>query len=243
MMIFNFAITQLLKFLILFTIGYFAGVLATQKNVKVNYTRKINHFSMFLVPMVLNELFPYVHNKFYFILNLALTTAFFLILLKPIRDKHYVISIIFSGIDRPEDRPHTLPLLFSQTVFGYFILAVLYLLLNDKMDAALIYIPVLITVIGDGIAEPIGVKFGRHKYRVPSLVKGKSHFRTIEGSLAVFLVSLIVIYFLYPVDIGNFWAVLFSLPFLMTITEALSPHTWDTPFLFLVGGLSLYLIH
>jgi hypothetical protein len=25
----------------------------------------------------------------------------------------------------------------------------------------------------------------------------------------------------------------------MTLAEAFSPHTWDTPFLFLVGGLSL----
>jgi len=30
------------------------------------------------------------------------------------------------------------------------------------------------------------------------------------------------------------------LPLLMTVTEAHSPHTWDNPFLYLIGGIAIY---
>jgi hypothetical protein len=40
----------------------------------------------------------------------------------------------------------------------------------------------------------------------------------------------------------QFIVALVALPFLMTLAEALAPHTWDTPFLFFVGYSSLFLI-
>ena len=41
---------------------------------------------------------------------------------------------------------------------------------------------------GDAVGEPVGTRFGRHPYRVPSLA-GIPATRTLEGSLAVFLFS------------------------------------------------------
>ena len=43
---------------------------------------------------------------------------------------------------------------------------------------------------GDAVGEPVGTRFGRHPYRVPSLA-GVPATRTLEGSLAVFLFSWI----------------------------------------------------
>lgn len=40
----------------------------------------------------------------------------------------------------------------------------------------------------------------------------------------------------------QFGVALGVIPAAMTLAEAFSPHTWDTPFLFLVGGLIVCLI-
>lgn len=40
--------------------------------------------------------------------------------------------------------------------------------LERHEKAALIYITVLVAGIGDGLAEPVGVRFGRHPYRARS---------------------------------------------------------------------------
>jgi hypothetical protein len=37
----------------------------------------------------------------------------------------------------------------------------------------------------------------------------------------------------------QFLLMLGIVPITMALTEALSPHTWDNPFLFLVGGISI----
>ncbi|MFO7952724.1 MAG: hypothetical protein R6U91_07980 [Bacillota bacterium] len=57
--------------------------------------------------------------------------------------------------------------------------------------------------------------------------------RTIEGSACVFLISIAVLVYFHA---------LFILPLVMTLAEAFSPHTWDTPFLFLLGYLTLFVI-
>jgi dolichol kinase len=107
----------------------------------------------------------------------------------------------------------------------------------------LMFLPVLINGIGDGLAEPVGVRFGRHRYQTRALFTGKKYVRSLEGSACVFLTSLIVIvvmrsYFSHE----QFVVTLLVVPILMTLTEAISPHTWDTPFIFLVGYLSLFAI-
>lgn len=43
---------------------------------------------------------------------------------------------------------------------------------------------------GDAVGEPAGARWGKHRYRVPSLV-GVPATRSVEGSIAVFLVSTI----------------------------------------------------
>jgi phytol kinase len=41
---------------------------------------------------------------------------------------------------------------------------------------------------GDAVAEPIGIRYGRHRYRVPGLAGIVSH-RSLEGSAAVLVAS------------------------------------------------------
>ncbi|MBT3386561.1 MAG: hypothetical protein HN417_01375 [Desulfobacula sp.] len=107
--------------------------------------------------------------------------------------------------------------------------------------AELIWIPLLIITFGDGLAEPVGIRFGRHKYETYAFFSKKKYVRSLEGSACVFLASIIVVMVFHSSFTQlQFIIALIFIPFLMTFVEAFSPHTWDTPTLFLAGYSALY---
>jgi phytol kinase len=89
----------------------------------------------------------------------------------------------------------------------------------------------LVTGIGDAVAEPVGVRWGKHQYRVPSLSHVKS-LRSLEGSAAVFFASAVMIVpgiALSPhfsLSVAAFWKIPL-LALLCMVVEAVSPHGWD----------------
>lgn len=104
----------------------------------------------------------------------------------------------------------------------------------------LIYIAVLVGDIGHGLAEPVGVQFGKHKCRVRALFTDRSYTRSVDGSACVFLSAILAILILRPqLSEIQLLLALGIVPITMTLAEAFSPHTWDGPFLYLVGGMSL----
>ena len=163
------------------------------------------------------------------------------IYIEPIRKKVPPIATMFTSFDRPEDRPHTLFWLSTQLAAGYMVLLPMIVLFYYYDLMAWIFLPVLINGIGDGLAEPVGVRYGKHRYTVRALFSKKKFVRTLEGSSCVLLATiLIVVLFHATFTPGQLVAALLVLPLLMTLAEAVSPHTWDTPFLFLVGYLTLF---
>lgn len=128
-----------------------------------------------------------------------------------------------------------------------FIVYLPFILIFGKASI-LVMIPNLINEFGDGLAEPVGIRFGKHKYRTKSLYyKGKfwngNFERSLEGSSMVFLVSIIVVlmyasFFTTPQLI----ALLIAMPILMTLAEAVSPHTNDGPMLALVGCSTIWAV-
>jgi phytol kinase len=109
--------------------------------------------------------------------------------------------------------------------------------------ASLVLIPILINVIGDGLAEPVGVRFGKNEYKTRALFTNKEYVRTLEGSACVLITGFIVVamHFEYFTT-TQFVLSMLLVPIIMTLTEAYSPHTWDTPFLMFTGYMSLLLI-
>ena len=91
------------------------------------------------------------------------------------------------------------------------------------------------------LAEPVGVRFGRHKYTTTALYyKGKfwngQFTRSYEGSACVYIVSLITVACNYHTfTLTQLCLTITLLSFLMTIAEAKAPHTNDGPFLALIG--------
>ena len=96
---------------------------------------------------------------------------------------------------------------------------------------------ILIMGYGDGFAAIVGVKYGKHKYKV--LGNNKS----LEGTLAMFLfsfiVSLVILYIFNPVNIVLFSLILAAVS---TILEACSPYGFDNLTVPLGTSLLYYLL-
>ena len=171
----------------------------------------------------------------------AVRAVFFMLLmaffLKPVRERLRLASTMFLSYDRPEDRPHTMFWLTTQLFAGYAVLIPMQILFRKLGFAELIFIPILVHGLGDGLAEPVGVRFGKHKYSCRALFSKRRYTRSLEGSSCVFLAGLVaVLSFQASFTSPQFIGALLIVPMAITLAEAFSPHTWDTPYMFLVGG-------
>jgi phytol kinase len=238
--------TELLKYRLsvlvcIIAVQFCCGLLVRHYGIRVNYTRKIVHFSLFFIPALLRSVFPYQDSLEHFIIGCVIAIVSLIIYIRPIRENVSVVGTMFLSIDRPEDRPHTLWWLFTQVLAGYMIFIPSVIFFAQNGLAGLIWIPLLIIYFGDGLAEPVGVRFGKHRYETYAFFSKKKYVRTLEGSACVFFATLIVIaVFHSSFSQKEFITALIVVPALMTLVEAFSPHTWDTPTLLLAGYGALY---
>ena len=234
-------INSLLKLISLFIVQYLSGLLVQHKDVKVNYTRKIDHFALFFIPAFIDLMIPTEKSLMGLYIGSIIAVGFTVIYIHPIRSRISLINTMFLSFDRPEDRPYTIWWLFTQLAVGYAVLIPMIILFYANGLQGLILIPILIGTIGDGLAEPVGVRFGKHKYKTYAFFSRRKYTRSLEGSACIFFASIIiVIAFHSQFSSTQFIVALLSIPIVMTLAEAFAPHTWDAPFLFLFGYLSLY---
>ncbi len=119
--------------------------------------------------------------------------------------------------------------------FSVFILLQLFFFdPNLKVAAGL---GILVMGYGDGFAALIGQRFGRHTYTI-----FRGH-KTIEGSLAMWVVTMIVVYAYLSYSTANvsLWMVL-MIPILATLIEAISPYGLDNLFVPLITAL-IYFVY
>jgi phytol kinase len=235
-----FLINVAVKAFSLYLVQYVTGLLVEHRGIRVNYTRKINHFALFMIPTYLDRVFAYQETFGLFILGVLLAVLSLAVYVRPLRERYAFIGTMFRSFDRPEDRPYTLLWLSTQIVAGFLVIVPMVILFEHFGLLDLILIPIIINGIGDGLAEPVGVRFGRHTYKVRALFTRKKYVRSLEGSACVFLATIVAITAYHPSFTPLQYVVALAfLPALMTLAEAFSPHTWDTPFLFLAGYLAL----
>jgi len=234
-------ILETIRLIGLLAIQCVTSYIVKQDRLKVNYSRKVIHFSQLLSTLLINRTF-FNYSIEYFIISGSLSFAESLIFIEPIRKRVRFINFLFLSYDRPEDRPHTVRLATTQIIgmnIALITVAYLYGLSGVLLD--LLALPLLITAFGDGLAEPIGVRFGKHKYQTKDMIGNRVYTRSYEGSAMVFLTTIIALSISSNLFSSNTLICLLAiLPLLMTITEAHSPHTWDNPFLYLIGGLAIY---
>jgi dolichol kinase len=234
-------LNQLSEFIVLHLLALLMGWCVERFHVKVNYTRKVNHFFIFFLPYLLAVFFPYQETIITQIIIACVGLSTLAIYIKPIRKNVKIVQLMFAAFDRPEDQPHTLRWLFLQYLLTYLVALPLWLSFKMYEHTEAIRMIILINAIGDGLAEPVGVTWGKHKYKVKAWFTEKTYTRSFEGSACVFFTALIVIcIFRNSFSVPQFWIALFAVPMVATLAEAKSPHTMDSPFIFLFTGLALW---
>jgi phytol kinase len=132
-----------------------------------------------------------------------------------------VFRFMFTGYARESDAPHE-----AFHVWFSWLVSIVGLIGIDQLLGDLVVTRTACLVLGlaDGVAEPVGVRWGHHKYRVPSVTGGKPVHRSIEGSAAVFVVTFVLVLTTYPpASVGLALAVATA----VTLAEAASPHGLD----------------
>lgn len=233
----NFLFTLFLHYAWLAAVCWLLGKLVLLRGVKVNYTRKLSHLALFVIPIALAPLLPYTPNVWTITASAVVLVLTTLLFLAPIRTRVPAVATAFASVDRPEDRPYSLLWIVTQELAAYAALVTVFYALRSCGRPELIAVPLLVTAVGDGLAEPVGVRFGRHRYRVPSLAAGRTYVRSLEGSACVFVTAAVVVACCAGgLTRPQLAALLVLLPPAMTAAEAVSPHTWDAPFLYLTAG-------
>lgn len=235
---------------------YFFSTCILRFNIKINYIRKLalrpwRKLKTYVIPLILTGALGLADSESSVIAGVLI--FFFLDILKTIftewnqiRRRVPILRHAFLSWDRLEDRPYTLRYDILEDLMR-FLVYLPFICIFGKASI-LVMIPNLINEFGDGLAEPVGIRFGKHKYRTRSLYyRGKfwsgNFERSLEGSAMVFLVSIIVLlmnaaFFTMP----QLLVLLAALPLLMTLAEAVSPHTNDGPMLALVGCSTIYAV-
>lgn len=150
-------------------------------------------------------------------------------------------NLLYEAMAREKDEPHR-----TWFIIAPLLTTVLGGVLSNIFFGAAAITGYLVAGAGDGIGEVVGTKWGKHKYPVLSLSKVKS-WRSIEGSLAVFFVSALMIAL---VKFGLYGSIIspttifgvFIIAFACALTEAITPHGWDNLTMQLVPSLLVVIV-
>ncbi len=146
-------------------LAYALGVMISKFSIKVNYTRNILHFSMLLLPVGLyfifrrDGIYDFDTSAQRLGSNCLLSLVLLSLLSRPVREKSAFVATCFRVIDRPEDRYNTLGWLVSQLIVAYLIMIVIALLVPVEVRTSTLFVLLLIVAFGDGLAEPLGIRF------------------------------------------------------------------------------------
>ena len=162
-----------------------SGLLTVTTGFNTGYTRKMCHLALFASSPLMMFLWPYAAStsnaaeaRWSALWTVWTSFAPFYFFIKPVRRRFSPAMLCFRAIDREQDRPHTLEWLVSQGVAGMLaiVATMIFLARSTRSDShhhgiriVLVMIPILINGIGDGLAEPVGIRFGRHKYKTRAL--------------------------------------------------------------------------
>jgi len=211
---------------------YFAGYLKRKKNLRTGYTRKTFHFLIFTSVAAIHAIWgtPLV-CLFGGMTTLVVFYAVF----------RGAGNLLYEAMAREKDEPHR-----TYYVVAPYFATLVGGLASNMLFGSVAVVGYLVAGFGDAIGEPVGTRFGKHTYRVPSF-RGVKTVRSYEGSVGVFLACLVALAVALPLCApsaltpGTWW-MLPALALTCALLEAVSPHGWDNTTMqiipaFLVGLL------
>jgi len=219
-----------------FLIGNVAWLMR-QKGLRDGFSRKLNHFLLSALSGVC--LFGLPDESF---VPTAVATSVLVLLIyawSAKSSREVVSRVIRSNVrDRDGERGNFfvfLPLVTGQ-IATYSALALVSPLYAKIAFCAM--------GLGDGLAEPVGLRFGKRRYSIYDPVWRVRNTKSLEGSLAVFSVSLIAcLVALWVGEQARGWeliAVALAFAALMTVVEAFSPRGMDNMLIVGTGAAFLH---
>lgn len=150
--------------------AWFAGWLRCGRGVRVSYTRKIFHFSIFTVAGLIQIAWGLPAVALFGMVMAGLVSH------AVWRGDGYPF---YEAMARDTDRPR-------RSLFIMVPLATTALggMASNLLFPQFAFVGYLVCGWGDALGEPVGSRWGKHDYRVPSLAGIPAH-RTLEGSAAV----------------------------------------------------------
>jgi len=196
---------------------YGAGYLKTKKGLNTGYTRKVFHFLIFATVASIQLVWGLP------IVLLFGTMTSIVIFYAIARGSGH---LLYEAIAREKDAPHRT----HYVLFPYFA-TLIGGVISNILFGPLAIIGYLVTGLGDAVGEPFGTRFGKHTYKVPSLLGTRSK-RSYEGSAAVLVTCLLA------VSVGILLSPQLSatkqnfilvpvLALICVLVEAVSPRGWD----------------
>lgn len=244
---------QIANALVFLVASYSLGRLVLEHGWPVGYTRKILAVTLYATPFVTGYWWSAGLTWWTITLAAGINLLCVGLLSERFRSRSTVLATAFAAIDRPEDRPFTLIWLITAIAATWAVVMLWHATL--PMHPAFLMIAFFVSGIGDALAEPVGLRFGRHTYTVRALGTARLYTRSLEGSACVFLSAVVGLVLahqfagkfllgvsfasVFPVT-GQFALTLVLVPLFATIAEARSPHTWDQPFIIASCGIAFY---
>lgn len=185
------------------------------RGVRVPYTRKLFHFAIFTGAAVVHALGGLIATNAF-----GAAVASWVLLAVARGDGHPLYEALARDSDRPRRTLFIVVPLLTTAVGG---------LLAALLTGPFAAVGYAVAGWGDAVGEPVGARWGRHPYRVPSLA-GVPARRTWEGSAAVFgasvLAAMLVLSALGQPPRGALTAAL-AVAAAATAVEAVSHHGAD----------------
>ena len=220
-------------------------------SIKINYVRKLGlrpwkKMIAFVVPLLITQGQSVVTDWIVLFsiqgLSGLLTESY------AVRRRVKLFAYAYVSWDRIEDRPYSMRYDQIEDILR-FAIYLPFMILFGK-NSAIVLIPNLVNQFADGLAEPIGLRFGKHQYRTRAVwYNGKfwagNFVRSLEGSATVLIVTLLILLFYASYFTPfQYMVALAVIPVAMMVVEAISPHTGDGPMIALTGcSLLLWIQH
>lgn len=156
--------------------SYLAGWSKLRAGLRTNYTRKVFHVINFTYAAVAYLLGGTVAVTIFGAMGIGAMVVCWLL-----PDGH----ILLEGLAREQDEPHR-----KLYIILPFVATAIAGIIDNQFFPRFAVVGYLVSGWGDAAGEPIGVRFGKHRYKVPSLL-GVECTRSVEGSIGVLVCSMV----------------------------------------------------
>lgn len=196
-------------------LGWIVGRLRMQHDVRTSYTRKIFHFGIFTMATLVQLMWRLPGVA---VLGVVCTCV---VLFAVWRGEGFPL---YEALARPSDAPHR-----TLFIIVPLITTAAGGILTNAFFGPIAFVGYMVCGWGDAVGEPVGTRWGRHPYRVPSLGSVPA-VRTLEGSAAVFVVgslAAVIALYMFGNPLGRSVAVGIACGLAGALIEAVSNHGLD----------------